>query len=123
MSLRFFLFKNALVVCGDSVEEASIKITLPQIYDEVREQSQKIDGLAAAVGEMVAVNRRLDQHHDRLNDHGTRIGTVETQQAIHAAIAPRKSPWYSIVGGVVGIITGIAALVALLKIAAQLSTF
>lgn len=96
-------------------------VTLDEIYRQVKDTDEKVDNLAAAVGDMVAINRRLDQHHDRLNDHGSRIGTVETWQAIAAATTPRKAPWYSIVGGIVGIATGLIALVTLIQIANQIN--
>lgn len=102
-------------------QRTGVIVTLDEIYKQVQATDDKLDKLSIAVGDMVAINSRLDQHHDRLNDHGGRLGTVETQQAISAATAPRKAPWYSIVGGVVGITTGLIALVALLRIASELT--
>ncbi len=96
-------------------------VTLDEIYRQVKDTDKKVDNLAAAVGDMAAINRRLDQHHDRLNDHGSRIETVETWQAIAAATKHRKAPWYSIVGGIVGIVTGLIALVTLIQIANQIN--
>lgn len=98
-----------------------VMVTLPEIYKQVLETDDKVEQLTKSVGEMVAVNKRLDQHHARLNDHGSRINTLETSQAIQQAVAPRKAPWYSIVAGVVGIVTGLIALVALLNIAAEIT--
>ena len=97
-----------------------VMVTLDEIYKQVRDTDDKVDKLATAVNDMVAINKRLDQHHDRLNDHGSRLGTVETQQAIQFATAPRKAPWYSIVGSIVGVLTGVAALYALIQIANNL---
>lgn len=102
-------------------DRPGVIVTLDEIYKQVQATDDKLDKLSIAVGDMVAINSRLDQHHDRLNDHGGRLGTVETQQAISAATAPRRSPWYSIVGGIVGIATGLVALVALLKIASEIT--
>lgn len=101
-------------------QRPGVIVTLDEIYKQVQATDDKVDKLASAVGDMVSINRRLDQHHDRLNDHGSRIGTVETQQAIQAATAPRRAPWYSIVGGIVGIGTGLIALVTLMRIASEI---
>lgn len=54
-------------------------VTLPQIYEKVLATDDKVDKLASAVEEMVAVNKCLDQHHDRLNAHGERIRKAESQ--------------------------------------------
>lgn len=98
------------------MNEPGIVVTLDEIYKKVQDTDDKVDNLATAVSEMVAINKRLDQHHDRLNDHGSRLGTVETQQAIDAAVQPKKTPWYSIVGGIVGIGTGLLLLIQLVQI-------
>ena len=102
-------------------QRPGVIVTLDEIYKQVQATDDKLDKLSLAVGDMVAINSRLDQHHDRLNDHGGRLGTVETQQAIQLATAPRKAPWYSIVGGIVGIGTGLIALVTLMKIASEIT--
>lgn len=65
--------------------EPGVIVTLPQIYEKVLATDDKVDKLASAVEEMVeemvAVNKRLDQHHDRLNAHGERIRKAESQIA------------------------------------------
>lgn len=96
-------------------------VTLDEIYRQVKDTDEKVDNLAAAVGDMVAINRRLDQHHDRLNDHGSRIGTVETWQAIAAATVRPPTHWAVKLGAVVGIITGAAGLFAVLAYLSQIS--
>ncbi len=98
-----------------------VVVTLAEIYKQVQATDDKVDKLASAVGDMVAINRRLDQHHDRLNDHGTRIGTVETQQAISAATTRPRTPWYVTVGAIVGILGGAATLIALLRVLGEIS--
>ena len=102
-------------------ESPGVVVTLAEIYKQVRDTDDKVDKLATAVGDMVAINRRLDQHHDRLNDHGSRIGTVETQQAITAATQRPRAPWYVVVGAIVGILGGAATLVALLRVLGEIS--
>ena len=104
--------------------EPVVEIGLGQIYDEVQTQGDKLDKLTAAVEQMVAINQRLDQHHLRLNDHGSRIGLLETAnataQAVAAAVARPRTPWYSIVAAVTGIITGVSVLVTLIAVASKL---
>ena len=102
-------------------ERQGVIVTLDEIYRQVQATDDKVDKLATAVGDMVAINRRLDQHHDRLNDHGGRLGTVETTQAILAATTKPKTPWYVVLGAIVGIITGAAGLFAVLSYLSQIS--
>lgn len=96
-------------------------VTLDEIYRQVQATDDKVDRLANAVGDMVAINRRLDQHHDRLNDHGTRLGTVETAQAIAAAAQRPKVHWSVITGAIVGIVAGVVSLITLLSILGDIS--
>ena len=107
-----------------SREEPVVEIGLSQIYAEVQSQGDKLDTLTAAVEQMVAFNRRLDEHHARLNNHGDRLGNLETTQATAAAVAAAvqkpRTPWYSIVGAVCAIVGGVATLVTLLSIASKL---
>lgn len=102
-------------------ESPGVVVTLAEIYKQVRDTDDKVDKLATAVGDMVAINRRLDQHHDRLNDHGVRLGTVETQQAIVAATQRPRAPWYVVTGAIVGIVGGIATVIAVLKALGEIS--
>lgn len=64
-------------------ESPGVVVTLPEIYKKVLETDDKVDRLAASVEEMVeemvAVNKRLDQHHERLNAHGERLRKTESQ--------------------------------------------
>jgi len=107
-------------------EATGVVVTLDEIYKQVQATDDKVDKLAAAVGDMVAINRRLDQHHDRLNDHGSRLGTVETQQAIAAATiaatAKPKATWYQILGGVGVILTGLVSIVLLITYLGKISS-
>lgn len=98
-----------------------VVVTLAEIYKQVQATDDKVDKLASAVGDMVAINRRLDQHHDRLNDHGVRLGTLETQQAISAATQRPRAPWYVVTGAIVGIVGGIATVIAVLKALGEIS--
>ena len=99
-----------------------IIVTLPEIYDKVLQTDDKLDKLAISVEQMVAVNKRLDQHHDRLNDHGSRLATLETSNAI--AASRTRAPWWIILGAITGIISALgvtfAIIAALGKISAAL---
>lgn len=103
------------------MSEPGVTITLTQIYEQQQQTDKKVDNLAAAVGDMVAINHRLDHHHNRLNDHGTRLGTVETAQAIAAAQQRPRAPWYAITGAIVGILAGVISLITLLSILGDIS--
>lgn len=98
------------------------EIGLRQVYEKVEMTDEKVDKLAVAVGQMVAINQRLDQHHDQLAAHSTHINTLRTEQAvIKTAIRPR-TPWYSIAGGIASIIGGIGSLVLVFKVIALIGS-
>lgn len=105
--------------------EPVVEIGLTQIYTEVQAQGDKLDKLTAAVGDMVAINRRLDQHHDRLNDHGSRLGNVETAQAtaaaVAAAVARPRTHWTAVVGAIVAIVAGVGSLITVIVLLGQIS--
>lgn len=62
-------------------DSVGVTVTLKEIYDKVQRTDDRIDKLTRTVEEMVAINRRLDQHHDRLNAHSDRIRKSESQIA------------------------------------------
>lgn len=62
-------------------DQPGVIITLSEIYKKVEDTDSKLDALTVAVEQMVAVNRRLDQHHERLNAHGERLRKAESQIA------------------------------------------
>lgn len=102
-------------------DRAGVIVTLDEIYKQVQATDDKVDKLASAVGDMVAINQRLDQHHNRLNDHGTRLGSVETVQAIQKATQRPRSPWYITVGAIVGIIGAALTLIQLMRVLGEIS--
>lgn len=63
-----------------------VVITQREVYDRVERLDEKIDTLTAAVSEMVSINKRLDQHHNRQNQHGERIRVLEAKLLAHAVI-------------------------------------
>lgn len=99
-----------------------VLVTLDEIYAQVKDTDNKVDKLATAVGDMVAINKRLDQHHDRLNDHGTRLSVIETSQAVQAAVQRPKPPWYAVVGGIAAVVAGIGGLFGLIAVLGQVAT-
>ena len=46
--------------------DASVRVSLPEIYEQVLSTNRKVDQLALTVEQMVAINRRLDSHAERL---------------------------------------------------------
>lgn len=103
-------------------DSVGVTVTLREIYEKVNATDDKLDELTVAVSNMVALNKRLDQHHDRLNDHGSRIGVLETSNAVAAAQTRKPAPWYAVAGGIVAIITGIGGLFGLIAVLSQVAT-
>lgn len=56
-----------------------IVITQREVYEQVQQIDDKLDELIGAVGEMVAINKRLDAQHERQNSHGERIRALEAK--------------------------------------------
>lgn len=70
--------------------------------------------LAVAVG-------RIEEKVSRLVDMEERLRKVEQTIERIDATNPPRAPWYFVVGGVVGIITGLGALIALIAVFAQIN--
>jgi hypothetical protein len=68
--------------------------------------------LAVAIG-------RIEEKVSRLADMEERLREVEKTTDRLEARLPQKTPWYFIVSGVVGIITGIGGLIALIAVLAR----
>ncbi len=101
-------------------DDPGVVVTLREIYERQQATEEKLDSVLVAVEQLVAVNKRLDHHHDWLNDHGSRLSVLETAQAVAAAQIRPRAPWYSVVGAIVGIIAGVTGLVTLISIASKL---
>lgn len=91
-----------------------VHIPLEKIYEQVIQTDKKVDRLATAVGEMVAVNKRLDAHHKTLAEHDQRINVLEQHKAV--VDSRTRAPWYAVTGAVVGIVAGVVSLITLLSI-------
>ena len=106
--------------CDSLRDYAALSLRLQDTLKRISELKSVAPSQVSSLDEIRA--RRLDQHHDRLNDHGSRLGSVETAQAIITATTRRRTPWYLVVGAVVGIITGTAGLFGVLAYLSQIST-
>lgn len=102
-----------------------VVIGLPAIYAQVQETDDKVDLLTNKIGELVAVNRRLDSHSATIAEHDQRIDKLEIVQAVLQAQQKPSTPWPSIVTAVAAILSSVVTIGALLvmgsKIAAALS--
>lgn len=67
-------------------EPPAVKVTLNDIYDQVQATGQKVSHLENAVNELVAVNKRLDDHSGELHAHSTRLRAVESKVAAHTVV-------------------------------------
>ena len=63
-----------------------VVITQRDIFNKVEDLDDKLVALTNAVGEMVAINKRLDSQHDRQNGHGERIRALEIKVTAQAVI-------------------------------------
>lgn len=111
------------------MEQPGIVVTLKEIHDQmlltgrkVDETDRKVDLLTNSIGELVAVNKRLDLHHKTLNEHDQRLDSLEIAKAIIDSNAKPKAPWYSTIGAIVGILAGTVSLIMLLSLLGDIST-
>lgn len=99
-----------------------VMVSLTDIYKQVQHTDRKVDQLATSVEQMVAINARLDSHRDRLERQESDIALLKRKDAVRDATHRPRAPWYSVIAGVVGIITGLGVLVSLVKIAGELAS-
>lgn len=102
-------------------EAHGVVITLREVWEQGQETRELVGGLAKDVGELVAVNKRLDAHSKTLVGHSDRLDKLEIAQAVVAAQQRPRTPWYVTVGAVVGIVTGLGALITLMTMLGQIS--
>lgn len=98
-----------------------VVITLREVWEQGQETRDLVGGLAKDVGELVAVNKRLDSHSKTLVEHDGRLDKIEIAQAVVAAHQRPRAPWYAVTGAVVGIVAGVVSLVTLLSILGDIS--
>lgn len=99
--------------------QPGVVVTLPEIYKLARATDKKVDELTNAVGEMVAVNKRLDSHHVKLAENDHRLDELEKHKAV--LDSHQRAPWWVVLGAIVGVVTGIGALLGLLSVLGQIS--
>lgn len=62
-------------------EQPSIKVNLGTIYAQVQDTNIKVTKLEQAVSDLVAVNKRLDEHAENIEKNSERLRKVESQVA------------------------------------------
>ena len=102
-------------------ETHGVVITLREVWEQGQETRELVGGLAKDVGELVAVNKRLDAHSKTLVEHDGRLDKLEIAQAVVAAQQRPKTHWTAIVGGIVGIIAGVVSIITLISLLGQIS--
>lgn len=63
-----------------------VHVTLADIYDQVQSTDKKVTQLESSVNELVAVNKRLDDHADELHAHSSRLRAIEAKVSAHTVI-------------------------------------
>jgi uncharacterized protein YukE len=86
-------------------EQPSIKVNLGSIYAQVQDTNIKVTKLEQAVSDLVAVNKRLDDHSNNLEKNSERLRKVEAQVA---------SQW--VIVSIVVVVIGAAVVRALVTI-------
>jgi hypothetical protein len=62
-------------------EQPSVRVTLGTIYAQVQDTNTKVTKLEQAVSDLVAVNKRLDDHAEQIDRNSERLRKVEAQVA------------------------------------------
>ena len=97
--------------------DQGVTIPLDRIYEQVQATDRKLDELQAAINELVAVNRRLDAHHQTLLQIDDRLHALEKHRAV--VDSRQRAPWWVVVSVVFGSLTAAGALAALLGVLYQ----
>ena len=100
---------------------SGVVITLRDVWEQGQETRATVNDLVNSIGELVAVNKRLDSHHNTLELHDKRLDVLEIAKEVLAAQQRPRTPWYNIVGAIVGIIAGVSGLIALVVTLSQLT--
>lgn len=61
---------------NEPANEPVVKVSLAEIYTQTLATDRKVDQLALTVEQLVAVNRRLDNHAERLRKVEARLSAV-----------------------------------------------
>jgi uncharacterized UPF0160 family protein len=102
--------------------QPSVRITLSDIFHRVVAVEAQVQSLSNALPSHMAITKeKQDEYEQRLENHGTRLSTLDTRLTILETRQPVRAPWYSIVGGIVSIVTGVGGLFALIAVLNQLT--
>lgn len=105
-----------------SEDEPAVRITLSKIYAELGELKEGLGTLSAQLAPHVVMTKAKQvEYETRLANHGNRLAEAESRLTHLEARQRPRSPWYSIVAGVVGILTGAGLLITLIGVLAQLA--
>lgn len=110
-----------MTIPPDREHQPGVVITLREVWEQGQETKEIVGSLAADIGQLVAVNKRLDAHSATLVEHDGRLDKLEIAQAVVAAQQRPRTPWYVTVGAIVGIVTGLGALITLIAMLGQIS--
>jgi hypothetical protein len=103
-------------------EQPSVRITLSDIFNRVVAVETQVQSLSNALPSHMSVTKeKQDEIDGRLAQHEARLSTLDTRMTILETRQPARAPWYSIVGGIVSIVTGVGGLFALIAVLNQLS--
>lgn len=103
-------------------EEPAVRITLTAIYHEVLALGTQVRDLTNALPLHVSITKeKQDEYEKRLDNHGTRLGESETRLARLESLVKPRTPWYVILGAIVGILTGIGAIASLLVLLSRIT--
>ena len=91
-----------------------VVIGIREVYEQGQETREMVGELAAQIGELVPLNKRLDAHGATLHEHDARLDKLETWHAVALAQTRPRAPWYTIVGGIVAVLSGVTLTIALI---------
>ena len=85
--------------------------------------SGQMESLQASVDASNAARTAADaQHRAALEQMGIRVGAAEGRISVLEAQKKPAAPWWSVVAGVTGVITGLGSLITLLALVARIPT-
>ncbi|MHA3724308.1 hypothetical protein ACXR2T_10555 [Leucobacter sp. HY1910] len=103
-------------------DQTAARIPLKQILDEVQAMRADVIRLQEALPHHVAFTKdKQQEYEERLANHGRRLETVEKRLLLVEAKQRPNTPWYLVVGAIVGIIAAIGGLIAIFTFMSQVS--
>lgn len=103
-----------------SVPHPATEVTSVPVPSNTIEFAGILGGMSANIANLTTAIEKQGTMMEKFDERLRKVeGAVETIQATQYVAAP-KAPWYSIVGGVVGIVTGAGSLIALLAVMSRI---